>query len=140
MVLNENEDFLETCSVSKPIVLKAQVSNEVNIEEEEINDMLFTQSVGEQVICTLHQENFSVPLLLQQPVYHQLNFDDICEEVQDLQDFSYNQATASFKLQADPLKRISPVSQVKVNVHEGKNEEVIKKHIKDSSNKIVNLK
>ena len=33
------DEFMETCSVSKPIVLKQQVYNEVNMEEEEIQDI-----------------------------------------------------------------------------------------------------
>ena len=48
------DDFLETFSVSQPIVFIDQVIKEVNIEEEEVKDM-FTQSFGEQTLCTLHQ-------------------------------------------------------------------------------------
>ena len=110
------------------------------VQEEEIQDMLFTQTVSEQATFTLHEEDFSVPLLLQEPIYNQINFDDFSQEVQSFEDFSYNQFTANFKLQSDPLKRISPVPQVKVNVHECKQEEVIKKHIKEMSNNIVKLK
>ena len=90
-----SDDFLETFSVSQPIVFIDQVYPEVNIEEEEVNDRLFSQTISEQPTVTLHQENFSVPLILQQPVYHQLNFDEFCEELQNLQDFTSNPDAAS---------------------------------------------
>ena len=63
VVQNENKDNISECLIFQPVMFTGQDSTEV--QQEEFHNMLFSHTVSEQASFTVHEEDFSVPLLLE---------------------------------------------------------------------------
>ena len=136
--------FEDTYKLSQQLVFVD--TKTVEIEDEEIIEMDQVHTVSEQASVQIQLDecmeecSLSKPTVFKQQVYKEVNMEE--EELKDLEEFTSKPETANFKIQADPLKRISAITEVIIqnNVNEGENEELIKTQVKNMSKEVSVLK